>query len=154
MKIEKHKVVSIHYTLTGDDGETIDSSEGGDPLSYISGAGNIIAGLDNALLGCEVGDKRTVTVQPQDAYGVVDESLVEELPVSMFTGVEKVEVGMEFRTQDSEGQVQHVEVVKVDGDKITVDSNHPLAGKVLNFDVSVVAVRDASDEEVNRGHLG
>lgn len=152
MKIEKHSVATIHYTLTDNEGAVIDSSIGDEPLSYLSGTGNIIPGLDEALMGCEVGDQKKVTVDPAHGYGEHDENLVQKIPTEMFTGIDKVEVGMEFETQDPEGQNHFVMVTKVEDDGITVDGNHELAGVTLNFDVKIEAIREASETEIDHGH--
>lgn len=153
MKIEPNSVVAIHYTLTGEDGEVIDSSEGADALVYLSGAHNIIPGLDNALLGHEAGDTKKVVVQPDEGYGNYDENLVQAIPREMFGGIEDIEVGMSFQAEGPEGQTQFVEVMKIEGEEVTVDGNHVLAGKVLNFDVKIESVREATEEEISHGHV-
>lgn len=153
MKIEKHSVATIHYTLTDNEGAVIDSSVGDEPLSYLSGTGNIIPGLDNALVGCAVGDKKKVTVEPNQGYGEHDANLVQKVPAEMFSGIDKVEEGMEFETQSPEGESQFVIVTKVEEDGVTIDGNHELAGVTLNFDVSVEAVREATPTEVEHGHV-
>lgn len=153
MKIADNSVVSIHYTLTDNDGTVIDSSEGKEPLNYLHGAGNIIPGLERELAGCETGAKKQVTVEPADAYGEVEPGLVQTLPQEAFSGVEKIEVGMEFHAQGPNGQVQVVVVKDVADDGVTIDANHALAGKTLNFDVSVENVREATAEEIEHGHV-
>lgn len=153
MKIQNQSVVSIHYTLTNNEGEVLDSSEGRGPLNYLAGAGNIIPGLDNELMGCAVGDKKKVVVQPKDGYGEVDPELVQKLPKESFSGIERIEVGMEFSAQAPTGETQYVVVTKVEDDGITIDSNHALAGTVLNFDVLVESVREATEEEKANGHV-
>lgn len=153
MKIEKHRIASIHYTLTTNDGEVIDSSLGEEPLSYLSGTGNIIPGLDNALIGLEKGDKKHVTVEPENGYGEHDENLVQKLPTEMFTGIDKVEEGMEFQTQNPSGEDHFVTVMKVEEDGITIDGNHALAGVTLNFEVTVEDVREATETEIAHGHV-
>ncbi len=149
MKVEENKVVSIHYTLTLESGEIVDSTEGADPLDYIAGVGNIIPGLDSALMGCEVGDSKKVTVPASEAYGEVDENLIQALPRDMFTGVEKIEVGMEFQAQNESGDAQYVVVTNVTEEEITVDGNHEFAGKTLNFDVTIDAIRNAAEDELD-----
>ncbi len=153
MKIQNNCVVSIHYTLTGEDGEVIDTSEGRDPLNFLAGAGNIIPGLERELIGCSVGDKKEVLVEPKDGYGEFVPELVQTLPKDMFAGIETVEVGMQFQAQGPNGETQHVVVKDVADDGITIDANHELAGKVLNFSVSVDAVREATQEEIDHGHV-
>ena len=153
MTIAANKAVSIEYTLTNDDGDVIDSSAGGAPLVYLQGAGNIIPGLEKALEGKAVGEELTVTVEPEDAYGEYSAELVSTLSASMFEGVDQLEVGMQFHASAPDGQMQIVTIRDLDGDDVTVDGNHPLAGQRLNFKVKVVAVRDASEEEVAHGHV-
>ncbi|NWF37295.1 peptidylprolyl isomerase [Mariprofundus sp. KV] len=152
MQISNNKVVSFHYTLTNDAGETIDSSSGSSPMVYLHGAENIIPGLESALDGKGAGDALKVTIEPADAYGEYNAALTEVVPAEMFQGVEKIEVGMQFQAQASEG-VQVVRIAGVDGDKVTVDGNHPLAGERLHFDVAIEEVRDASEQELEHGHV-
>ena len=152
MQIADKTVVSIHYTLTNADGETLDSSVGQDPLVYLHGSNNIIAGLEAALLGKSAGDSLQVGVEPGDGYGELRDELVQEVDRSAFQGVDEIDVGMQFMAQTPWGE-QPVTVVKVEGDNITLDGNHPLAGQVLNFDVEVVEIREASAEELDHGHV-
>lgn len=153
MKIENNSVVAIHYTLTNTEGDVIDSSEGREPLKYLAGAGNIIPGLDDELIGLEAGEQKQVVVQPKDGYGEVDENLVQKLPRDVFTGIDEIKEGMEFQAQGPNGEVQFVVVKKVEDDGITIDANHALAGVVLNFDVTIDSVREASEEEIEHGHV-
>jgi len=146
-------VVSMHYTLTDNEGNVLDSSEGAEPLTYLHGAGNIIPGLEKALVGKVEGDTQQVTVEPAEGYGEVMSELMQTVDKAAFQGVESVEVGMSFEAQTSDGSVQHIVVSKVDGDQVTVDANHPLAGVVLNFDVEIVSVREATEEEIAHGHV-
>ena len=150
MQVEKDKVVSIEYTLKDKDGNVIDASNG-HPLAYLHGHGQIIPGLEKALEGKTVGDKLTVTVPAAEAYGERVEQLVQDVPRALFQGVDNIEVGMRFEAQSEQG-VHSVEVTKVDGDTITVDGNHPLAGKDLTFDVEIVEIRDATPDELAHGH--
>lgn len=151
MNISPNSVASIHYTLTDGQGKVIDSSEGQEPLAYLHGAGNIIPGLEKALLGKTVGDKFTVNIPAAEAYGVRDDSMVQQLPSNMFSGIEQIEVGMEFHAETEHG-LQVVTVTSVEGDNVTIDGNHPLAGVDLTFDVEVADIRDASAEELEHGH--
>ena len=152
LPIEKDRVVSIHYTLTNPQGEVLDSSSGRDPLSYLHGTGNIIPGLENALAGRQSGESLQVTVQPEEGYGLTNPDLVQSVPRSAFTGVEQLEVGMSFQAQGPEGRTQHVTITAIAGDEVTVDGNHALAGQILNFDVTIEAVRVATAEEIEHGH--
>lgn len=153
MQIAQHSVVSMHYTLTDDAGNVIDSSANADPLTYLQGVGNIIPGLENALMGLRAGDQRDVRVSPEEGYGLVIEDLIQQVPVEMFQGVKKIEPGMTFQAQDQSGYIQRVEVKSVDGNLVTIDANHPLAGQHLNFAVTIVEVRPATEEEVAHGHV-
>jgi FKBP-type peptidyl-prolyl cis-trans isomerase SlyD len=153
MLIAPNKAVSIDYTLTNDAGEVIDSSAGGAPLVYLQGAGNIIAGLEKALLGKQAGDELDVSVEPEEAYGEYSAELVATLNRSMFEGVDELEVGMQFHASGPDGSMQIVTIRDLEGDDVIVDGNHPLAGQRLNFKVKVVEVRDASEEEVAHGHV-
>jgi FKBP-type peptidyl-prolyl cis-trans isomerase SlyD len=146
-------VVSIHYTLKDDDGVVIDSSSGKEPLTYLHGAGNIIPGLENELVGKTAGASCTVVVAPEDGYGVKSDDLMQVVPLSAFEGVENVEVGMQFQVQGPDGGAQVITVAEVAGEEVTIDGNHPLASKTLHFDVSIEAVRDATPEEIAHGHV-
>lgn len=151
MNISTNCVASFHYTLTDGSGKVLDSSQGQEPLSYLHGASNIIPGLESALEGKVAGDKLNVAVPAAEAYGLRNDDLVQELPSSMFSGIEKIEIGMEFHAETEHG-LQVVTVTKVDGDQVTIDGNHPLAGIDLNFDVEITEVRAATEEELNHGH--
>jgi FKBP-type peptidyl-prolyl cis-trans isomerase SlyD len=150
MTIQKDKVALIEYTLTNAAGEELDASNG-QPLAYLHGHGNLIPGLENELEGKQVGDKFTTTIAAADAYGDRVDALVQEVPSSMFQGVDNLEVGMRFQAQSEQG-MHSVEITAIDGDQITVDGNHPLAGQDLTFAVEVVGLRDATDEELDHGH--
>lgn len=152
MQIENQKVVSIHYTLTNEAGQVLDSSENQEPLAYIHGHGNIIPGLENALAGLSKGEKLKVTVAPADGYGERDDSRVQAVPRSAFQGVDDIAPGMQFQAQSPEG-IQLVTVVSVEGDEVTLDGNHPMAGITLIFDVEITDVRDATAEELDHGHV-
>ena len=151
MQIAKDKVVAIDYTLKDDDGSVLDTSEGKEPLAYLHGSGNIIPGLEKALEGKGQGDEVNVQVPPEEAYGERRDDLQQVVPRSLFQGVDELQVGMQFQAQ-SEGGEQIVTIAAIDGDDITVDANHPMAGVPLNFEVKVVEVREATDEEKEHGH--
>ncbi len=153
MQIATNKVVSIDYTLTNDQGQVLDSSSGREPLAYLQGHHNIISGLESALEGKSAGDTVKVTIPPADAYGERDDSLSQAVPRKMFENAEDVKVGMQFQTMSEQGAAQIVTVTGVDPEHVTVDANHPLAGETLTFDVTVVDVRDATDEELDHGHV-
>jgi FKBP-type peptidyl-prolyl cis-trans isomerase SlyD len=152
MKVAENAVVVIDYTLKNNEGEIIDSSEGAGPLAYLHGFGNIIDGLEAALLGKSAGDQVTAKIAPENAYGERHEGMKQDVPRELFAGVDNIEVGMQFQSETDEGPVM-VTVVDVTEETITVDGNHPLAGVELNFDVTIREVREASDEELAHGHV-
>jgi FKBP-type peptidyl-prolyl cis-trans isomerase SlyD len=152
MQVANQSAVSIHYTLTNSAGEQLDSSRGAEPLVYLHGMGNIIPGLENALDGKKAGDKFNVTIPAAEAYGEYQTDMVQILPRNMFEGIETVEEGMMFHADVSHG-TGVITVTKVDGDEITVDGNHPLAGVDLTFDVEVINVRAATADELAHGHI-
>ena len=152
MQIADQKVVSIHYTLRDKAGNVLDSSEGNQPLAFIQGMGNIIPGLESAMLGKSVGDKFDAVIPAAEAYGERIEELVQVLPRSMFTGIDEIMVGMQFQATGGTGPVV-ITVTDIEDDRVTVDGNHELAGVELHFAVEVVDVRDASAEELAHGHV-
>ncbi|HEX4895740.1 MAG TPA: peptidylprolyl isomerase [Solimonas sp.] len=152
MEIAEQRVVLMHYTLTNDRGEVLDSSQGHDPLAYLHGSGNIIPGLEKALLGKKAGDKLQVKVAPAEGYGERDERLLQNVPRRAFQGVKDIQPGMSFTAQGDRGPMRVV-VTRVAGDMVTVDGNHPLAGETLNFDVEITEVRAATAEEMEHGHV-
>lgn len=152
MQISENSVVSFHYTLTDSTGKVIDSSQGNEPLTYLHGVGQIVPGLENALVGKSPGDKLDVEVAAQDGYGEHQEFMVQKVPREAFQGVDVIEPGMQFQAQTPQGGMT-VTVTAVDDGTVTVDGNHPLAGQVLFFAVEVVSVRDATTEEREHGHV-
>ena len=151
MTVENGKVVSFHYTLTNAQGDVLDQSQE-HPMPYLHGAGNIIPGLEKELAGKKVGDKLTVNVPAAEAYGEYHEQLVNDVPREAFQGVDQIEPGMQFQANTPEG-VQVITVKAVNVETVTVDANHPLAGQDLNFDVEIVEVREATEEESAHGHV-
>lgn len=152
MQAGDNTVVLIHYTLTNDDGETLDTSSGREPLAYLHGGGNIIPGLERALTGKKTGDKLTVTIVPAEAYGLRDDTLIQVVPRSDFGDTQDLEPGMQFQVQTPAG-VRVVTITGLESDEVTLDGNHPLAGETLHFAVEVTAVRAASEEELAHGHV-
>ena len=152
MNITKDRVVTIDYSLRDKAGALIDSSKGGDPLVYLHGNENIVPGLEKHLEGKVAGDSVSCVVAPADGYGERNEELVLTISKNDFGPGTKVEPGMQFEAHGEEG-VQIVTVVKVEGDNVTIDANHPLAGEDLHFDVKVVDVREATEEELSHGHV-
>jgi FKBP-type peptidyl-prolyl cis-trans isomerase SlyD len=145
-------VVSMHYTLTDEQGNVLDSSQDSEPLAYLHGAKNIIPGLEKGLIGKTVDDECQVTVAPEEGYGEVIPELIQAVDKSAFEGVESLEAGMAFEAQGPAGEVQRVVITEIEGDQVTVDGNLPLAGVTLNFDVKIVSVRDATADEIEHGH--
>ena len=150
--IGKNSVVTLNYTLTDDAGKVLDSSDGSKPMMYLHGSGQIVPGLEKALVGKTEGDALKVRVEPADAYGEVIPNGMKTIERAAFEGVDVVEVGMAFEAQAPDGSAQHIMVTKVEGDNVTIDINHPLAGVALNFDVKIESVRDATKEELEHGH--
>ena len=152
MTIAEKCVVSIDYTLRDKKGEVIDSSGTGEPLSYIHGTGALIPGLEKELEGKKKGDKLTVTVEPKDGYGEFMPQLIQKLPKENFQGVDELEVGMEFQASSADGHSMVVRIDTIEGDEVTINGNHPLAGMALEFEVAIADVREASAEELDHGH--
>jgi FKBP-type peptidyl-prolyl cis-trans isomerase SlyD len=152
MQIGERTVASFNYTLTNDAGTVIDSSNGREPLTYLHGAGNIVPGLEKEMAGHKAGDAFNVTVAPEEGYGMPNPMMVQVVPREAFQGVDTLEVGMEFQAQTPQGPMS-VAIAKIDGDEVTVDGNHPLAGQTLHFAIEVTEVRDASLEELTHGHV-
>lgn len=152
MNIGEKSVVTFHYTLTNSDGEEMDSSAGRDPLKYLHGASNIVPGLEKELEGKSSGDTLKVEVQPEEGYGQVNPQLIQKVPHSAFDGAPEIKPGMQFQAQGPGGETQHITVKEVTEEEVTVDGNHPLAGQVLHFDVTIEEVREASEEELSHGH--
>jgi FKBP-type peptidyl-prolyl cis-trans isomerase SlyD len=151
MQIGAQKVVSIAYTLKDDAGAVVDTSVGRDPLVYIHGIGSLVPGLEKALEGKGVGEHVAVSVGPDEGYGVRDEALIRKIPVRKLPNG-KAQVGSRVRVQTDTGPLM-LAITAVAGDYATVDPNHPLAGKTLHFEVDVMAVRDATAEELTHGHV-
>ena len=145
-------VVSIDYTLTVD-GEVVDSTEGDDPLQFLQGHQNIIPGLEKALAGMKIGESKKVVVAPEEAYGEVDPENVIEVPRDEFPDEIPLEPGIELEVKNADGEELSATITAITGDTVKLDFNHPLAGKKLTFDVEVVDLREASEEELTHGHV-
>lgn len=152
MTIAQNSVVSIHYTLKDETGEIIDSSASAEPLAYLHGHGNLIPGLERELEGKKTGDKLNVTIPAAEGYGEYDKQLVQRVPRRALRGIGDVKVGMRLHAQTEDGQ-RAVTVTHISGDMVTIDGNHPLAGKALSFEVEVTDVRPATAEELSHGHV-
>ncbi len=152
MKITDNKVVVLHYAVSDSEDTLIDSSYDHSPLAVIQGSHYLIPGLEAALVGHEAGDKFEVEVSADNAYGQREDGFVQTVPKNMFAGIEDLAVGSQLRATTDDGE-QTVIVIDVQEDEITVDGNHPLAGIDLKFDVEVLEVRDATEEELAHGHV-
>jgi len=152
MKVVEKAVVTIDYTLKDNEGVLIDSSESAGPLAFLFGADNVIPGLEEALLGKSADDHLEVNIAPEKAYGERQEDMQQQVPKEMFAGIENIEVGMQFQSESEQGPVM-VSVVAIEDEMVTVDGNHPLAGVHLNFDVTIRDVREATEEELEHGHV-
>ena len=151
MKISKHKVALIHFILRNEDSEVLENTKNGDPLGYIHGMGILVPGLEEELEDKTAGDSFTVTLPPEKAFGLYYENRKQKLPIANF-GDNPVEIGMQFHADTPEG-TQVITVIDIDNGIVTVDGNHDLAGETLTFDVEVIKVRDATQEELDHGHV-
>lgn len=147
-KIEKNAVVTMHYRLSDESGKEIEANE----MAYLHGHSNIIPGLEDNLTGLKPGDKKAVEVQPKDGYGEYRDDLIQVVERSAFPEGQQIEAGMQFQAQGEHG-VQIFTVNEVKGDEISLDGNHPMAGKTLHFDIEVKEIRPATSEEVEHGHV-
>lgn len=152
MKVTADKVVEFHYSLLNAENEVLDNTRDGDPLPYLHGHRNIIPGLENALEGREEGEVFQITVHPDEGYGRRDNGLVQTIKRDVFGDV-ALEVGMHYQVEDDEGELQVVEVIELNDSEVTVDGNHPYAGHMLTFDIEVISVRDATEQELAQGRL-
>jgi len=153
MKIGKNKIASLGYTLKNDDGQILDQADKDHPFLYMHGTGGIIKGLENALEDKSVDDNFNLIVAPEDAYGERDNTLTEAVPKTMFEGIpdEELKAGAQFHAQTAQG-AQIISIASVDGETINIDANHPLAGETLHFEVSILDIREATEEEIAHGH--
>lgn len=152
MPVAQDSVVTLHYTLKDDAGTILDSSSPEEPLAYLHGHGNLIPGLEKRLEGKNAGDALTVTVPAGEGYGEYDPKLVQSVPRRTLRGVKDIKVGMHLHAQTAEG-TRTLTVTKMQGDMVTLDGNHPLAGKNLHFDVRIEDARPATEEELSHGHV-
>ncbi|MBD2792072.1 peptidylprolyl isomerase [Xenorhabdus szentirmaii] len=152
MKVAKDLVVSLAYQVRTEDGVLVDESPVSAPLDYLHGRGSLISGLEKALEGREAGERFDVSVEANDAYGQYDDNLVQRAPKEVFVGVDDIEVGMRFLADTDQGPIP-VEITAIEGDEVVVDANHMLAGQNLKFNVEIVAIREATEEELAHGHV-
>ncbi|MDA3900230.1 MAG: peptidylprolyl isomerase [Spirochaetes bacterium] len=152
MTVKENAVVSMEYNLTDNEGNVIDTTKDRAVFSYIHGAGMIIKGLESELTGKNLGDKFSVELSPDDAYGPVNDQMIQNVPIEQLSGIENLQQGMQLQVQS--GEMSHIVTVAEIGEKeVTIDGNHPLAGVPLKFDVEVVDVRDATAEELDSGQV-
>ncbi len=152
MTVTRDSIVTIHYTLRDDAGTIIDSSTSGEPLAYLHGHGNLVPGLERELAGKNAGDKLSVQLAAADGYGEYDKQLVQRVPLRSLRGISDLKVGMRLQAQTQQGP-RAVMVTHIAGDMVTLDGNHPLAGKNLSFEIEIAAVRAATQEELSHGHV-
>jgi len=152
MTIDSGSVVLFDYTLTDDEKDIIDSSKEGGPLAYLHGEGQIVKGLEKAMTGKKAGDTFSVTVTPEEGYGLPDPEKIAVVTADQIEGGEDLEEGMQLEASNEEGE-QIVVVSKIEGNKVTLDGNHPLAGITLHFDITIREVRSATAEEIAHGHV-
>lgn len=151
MTISENKVVAIDYVLTDNDGQILDQSDNGQ-FVYLHGAHNIIPGLEKALVGKNAGDTFDVSVSPEEGYGERNDTMLQTVSIEMFESPEHVVIGQQFHAQSPEGEHILITISHIEGDQVTIDANHPLAGQQLNFKGTVVDIRDATAEELQHGH--
>ena len=152
LKIEDGKVVSMDYTLHVN-GEVVDTSSGRKPLEFIQGTGNIIPGLERELYGMMIGDSKKVSILPADGYGELDPKAYADVPRAEFPNNIPLKKGVEVQVRDQSGKPMYARIDEFSDAAVKLDFNHPLAGKILNFDVTIVALRGASPEELDHGHV-
>lgn len=152
MFIEENSVVVLHFAVTDDKGELIDDTRDSQPLEFIMGSGYLVPGLEAELEGMAVGQNFDVNVEPEQGYGIYDPELVQEVPASLFEGVDGVEPGMAFSAETDDGH-RTVMVTAVENDIVVVDANHPFAGRTLKFAGEVMGIREATAEELEHGHV-
>lgn len=149
--IQNDTVVHLHYVLTDGEGKELDRSHGDEPLTYLHGHGNIVPGLEEALVGKKVGDELSVVVPPEKAYGARD-GKQQKVPRSAFSAGAELRVGMQVMSRDEQGRQFPMWIAKLQGATVVLDSNHPLAGVTLHFSVKVDGMRDATSDELKHGH--
>jgi len=150
--VEDNLVITLDYKLIVED-ELLESTEDGEPILFIQGIGQIIPGLENTLYGMEVGNQKTVVIQPEDAYGEYDPESLQEAKKEEFSEEVPLDVGTFLDLEDDEGDVLSAQIIAAEEDTITLDFNHPLAGKTLTFEITVTDLRPASEEELDHGHV-
>ena len=151
MTSEKTKVIGFHYTLKNDAGEVLDSSEGGDPMLYLAGSGQILMALDAAINGLAIGDKKSVSLSAKEGYGEINPAFIMNVKLGQFPPGTEVKPGLQFRISNEPGSPMF-RVMNVLGEEVFIDGNHPLAGEALHFDVEITESREATEDEIAHGH--
>ena len=151
--VTKGRVISLDFILKNEQGEMLDQSEGSEPLEYLHGSNEVVPGLEKALEGRKIGEHVRVVIPPSDAYGEYEVSLVDEVSREQFPGIDDIQPGMQFQTQMDDGAPMIISITAVDGDTVVVDGNHPLAGMTLVFEVDIIGIREAADDEIAHGHV-
>lgn len=152
LTVKNDRVVHLDYILTVD-GETVDSTAGGDPLPYLHGHRNLIQGLEDQLLGMKVGEGKVVEVAPENGYGQVDENAFMDMEREKFPEGFDFTIGKPLRLNTGDGRIVNATIKEVKDDVIVLDFNHPLAGKTLKFDVSITEIREATELELSVGRV-
>ena len=151
--VKNNTVVEISYVLNNSDGVELESSKSGEPLKYLHGAGQIIQGLEKAINGLLIGDKKNIIVTPEDGYGNYDPKLKIKTSVSMFPKDVDVKTGMQFTADLGNGKTQNFTVQNIKDEEVFIDGNHPLAGQTLHYSIEVLSIRYATQEELQHGHV-
>ncbi|HOI18244.1 MAG TPA: peptidylprolyl isomerase [Candidatus Woesearchaeota archaeon] len=153
MEIEKNSKVSVEYTGTLEDGSVFDSNVGKEPLKFLAGTGMVIKGFDDAVLGKSKDDEIEVKIEPRDAYGEKNEQLVQTIPLNAIPEKIPKEIGVVMQIKFPDGNMGFATIINIEGETVTIDMNHPLAGQTLNFKIKIISVEEASKEEIEHGHI-
>ena len=152
MKIDTDKIVTFHYRLTEEGGEELENNRDSVPMAYLHGHGNLLSSLEQALTGLTIGDIKSVTLSPHEAYGTRNENAVQRVPIKHLIGKYKRLLPGMFVKVNTEKGAKNAKVIKAGKFNVDLDMNHPLAGKTLIFDIEIMEIRDASEEELSHGH--
>jgi FKBP-type peptidyl-prolyl cis-trans isomerase SlyD len=150
LTVNENMVVTFEYTLKNDNGEIIDSSADSAPITYLHGSGNIIPGLEAELEGKKIGDKFRTMIEPEEAYGIRYEELIQKIEKDRLSHLPNIEIGMQLQAHDEDG-MQLLTIIDISDNDVTLDGNHPLAGQKLHFDVEIIDMREATEEEIEFG---
>ena len=153
MSFEKNQVVTFHYSVTNENKEVVDSSFSAEPLAFLAGQNQVLPKVEETLNGMLLNTKKTVTLSPQEAYGEYNEEHIQQASRGNFPADTKLEIGMQFMADMEDGGHMPFIIKAIEGDQVTIDFNHPLAGQTLTFDLELIEVRDATEEELSHGHV-